>query len=78
MIRNKIVLGRDSIIVRGVIEQDLAEIYNWIENTDCRVQVLKDDGTYHTIEVFGDREQLYIFMLFAFCGLSGVFGQCFT
>lgn len=74
MIRNKIVLGRDSIIVHDVIEHDLAEIYNWIENTDCRVQVLKDDGTYYTIEVFGDREELYIFMMFAFCSLSGVFG----
>ena len=52
MIRNKIVLGRDSIIVHDVIDYNLAEIYNWIENTDCRVQVLKDDGTYYTIEVF--------------------------
>lgn len=71
---NKIVLGRDSIIVHDVIEYDLVEIYKWIDNTDCRVQVLKDDGTYYTIEVFGDREELYIFMMFAFCSLSGVFG----
>lgn len=74
MIRNKIVLGRDSIIVHDVIEYELAEIYNWIENTDYRVQVLKDDGTYYTIEVFGDREYLYMFMMFAFCSLSGVTG----
>ena len=74
MIRYKIVLGGDSIIVHDVFEYDLADIYNWIENTDCRVQVLKDDGTYYTIEVFGDREELYIFMRFAFCSLSGVFG----
>ena len=74
MFRNKIVLGRDSIIVHDVIDYDLVGIYKWIDNTDCRVQVLKDDGTYYTIEVFGDREELYIFMMFAFCGLSGVFG----
>ena len=69
MIGNKIVLGRDSITVHDVIGYDLVEIYKWIDNTDCRVQVLKGDGTYYTIEVFGDREEL----MFAFCSLTGVF-----
>lgn len=74
MIGNKINLGRGSIIVHDIIEYDLEEIYKWIGDTNCRIQVLKDDGTYYTIEVFGDREELYIFMMFAFCSLSGVFG----
>ena len=60
--------------MHDVIDYNLVEIYKWIDNTDCWVQVLEDDGTYYTIEVFGDREELYIFMMFAFCSLSGVCG----
>ena len=74
MIANKIFLGSDGITIFDVVYGDLGTIKKWADRLDCKVKILKDDGTYMGLKIIGEEKNLYNFMQIVFTVVNGVVG----
>lgn len=71
MIGNNLYLRSDSIVICGVVENDLKSIEKCAVLCGCVPHVM-EDGTYFRVVVIGTEKKLYDFMNEAFYGLSGM------
>lgn len=72
MIGTRIKLGSGVIIIFDATDCVMEIIQENALDMGCRVRVLDDDGTYYTVEIAGEENELFNFMRYVFCGLNGV------
>lgn len=59
MIYNKVYLGDGTIVISDVTETGMIMIRKWASCLNCQMDILKDDGSYYTVEIASSQKNLY-------------------